>query len=286
MSIDRIAMKSSTWAWDRQRESERVGLQLGEESITDFLVLNLKKWGSGKLLVDTFTRRQESLNGADWEWWLTDSSGKWLGMRVQAKILNLKSAKYEHLHFKNKHGSQVETLLKDAKRHNLVPMYCLYSYWKFGTVKQAWKCKTHNPSIRHYGASLLSPYQVKAFQTSGEKKLNSVATYLRPMHCLFCSSRKGTSDTGLAHKALDWLKDAELLAPTGIDAEGANAIEFTRDVQSERVEKESSDSFVKTSPPHYVRALQQGAENWQELNLANERLRRITIFTQTDEQST
>jgi len=102
MELDEIAIKNSGWAWDSLREARKHSYQVGEESITDFLVLNIKKWGKGRIVVDTFTRHKEAVNGSDWEWWFTGTSGKWLGMRVQAKVLNLKSEKYEHLYHANR----------------------------------------------------------------------------------------------------------------------------------------------------------------------------------------
>ncbi|WP_041273436.1 hypothetical protein [Desulforapulum autotrophicum] len=73
-----ILLKNSVWAWNRLREARTLGYQLGEESITDFLILNLKKNGGKKFFINSFTRHAESLNGADWEWWFTGSSGMWL----------------------------------------------------------------------------------------------------------------------------------------------------------------------------------------------------------------
>lgn len=108
MDLYEIAVKSSAWAWDRLREARVHNFQIGEESLTDFIILNMKKWGARKIAIKTFTRHQESVNGSDWEWWFTGPSGAWLGMRVQAKVLNLASAKYEHLHYKNKQGQQVD----------------------------------------------------------------------------------------------------------------------------------------------------------------------------------
>ena len=77
MELDKIAIKNSSWTWNKLREARALDFQVGEESITDFVVLNIKKWGVGKISIDTFTRHAESLNGADWEWWFTGPSGKW-----------------------------------------------------------------------------------------------------------------------------------------------------------------------------------------------------------------
>lgn len=67
MRLDEIALKNSAWAWHKLREAKTHDVQMGEESLTDFIVLNIKKWGAGKIIVDTFTRHEESINGSDWE---------------------------------------------------------------------------------------------------------------------------------------------------------------------------------------------------------------------------
>jgi hypothetical protein len=165
MELDEIAIKNSGWTWDRLREARKHSCQVGEESITDFVVLNIKKWGKGKIIVDTFTRHQEAVNGSDWEWWFTGSSRKWLGMRVQAKVLKLNSEKFEHLHHSNKNGKQVELLIQDANNNGLVPLYCMYTNWRPGDYRASWKCNTYKPSVRHYGTAILNPDEVKMGST-------------------------------------------------------------------------------------------------------------------------
>lgn len=76
MELDEIAIRNSAWAWSKLREARTLDFQVGEESLTDFIVLNIKKWGDGKIAIDTFTRHAESLNGSDWEWWFTGPSNK------------------------------------------------------------------------------------------------------------------------------------------------------------------------------------------------------------------
>jgi len=205
MSISQLLIKNSGWTWDRLRESRNLGYQIGEESMTDFLILNLKKYGAGKLLVKSFTRHAESTNGADWEWWLTGPSGAWIGMRIQAKIINLQSEKFEHLHHKNRHGAQVDLLLSDASRHQLIPLYCMYCNWDPKKYKTPRKCLTYKPSVRHYGNSILGASFVKELQKNNKKHLVSIINHLLPMHCIFGS--KGHSLKGdLPVRAFKYLK--------------------------------------------------------------------------------
>lgn len=267
MELDELAIKNSGWAWDSLREARKHNYQVGEESITDFLVLNIKKWGKGRIVVDTFTRHKEAVNGSDWEWWFTGSSGKWLGMRVQAKVLNLKSEKYEHLHHGNKNGQQVDLLIHDANKNGLVPIYCMYTNWKPGDYQAGWKCNTYRPSVRHYGTAILNPEEVKRLQKTGENHLNSVIGSLRPMHCIFCCS--GYSSGDLPERALGWLEEADLLAaPEDGQGEGANKY------------------VLKDSPPYYVAQMLEGDLQDDFIDLQDTRLKRVTVFREVNEENT
>ena len=255
MDLDEIAIKNSAWTWNKLREARALNFQIGEESITDFIVLNIKKWGIGKIAVDTFTRHAESVNGSDWEWWFTGPSGKWLGMRVQAKVLNLTSEKYEYLHHKNKHGFQVDLLIDDANKNGLIPLYCMYTNWDPQKYKINWECHTHKPTVRHYGTSILSPQTVKRLQLKSETRLSSVIVSLKPMHCLFCCS--GFSAGDLPDRALGWLAGAGLL-------EGIN----------DRVENE----YLRNKAPYYVYQMLQGGLDDEFVDVNDNRLKRITVF--------
>ncbi|MEW8524845.1 MAG: DUF6615 family protein [Candidatus Thiodiazotropha endolucinida] len=263
MELQEIAIKNSGWTWDRLREARSLNYQVGEESITDFLVLNIKKWGKGKIVVDTFTRHKEAVNGSDWEWWFTGPSGKWLGMRIQAKVLNLISEKYEHLHHNNKNGQQVDLLVSDAKINGLVPLYCMYTNWKPGDYQASWKCITFKPSIRHYGAAILSPYKVKSLQKTKDNRLASIIDSLRPMHCIFCCT--GFSKGDLPSRALGWLKGAGLLGEPGNGSE-----------------EEINNITLKDSPPYYVTQLLEHNIQDDFIDLQDTRLKRVTVFRETD----
>ncbi|MBT4290524.1 MAG: hypothetical protein HOD92_24625, partial [Deltaproteobacteria bacterium] len=186
MKIEKLLIKNSGWTWDRLREARKLGYQIGEESVTDFVILNLKKYGAGKLQVNSFTRHEEAINGADWEWWLTGPSGSWIGMRIQAKIINLQSEKFEHLHHTNKHGTQLDQLIKDASRNCLVPLYCMYSNWDPQKYKTPKNCPADKNSVRHYGNSIVGIDVVKNLHKRKKKDLASIIRYLIPMHCIFC----------------------------------------------------------------------------------------------------
>ncbi|OPX54101.1 hypothetical protein SAMN02745127_01526 [Oceanospirillum multiglobuliferum] len=266
MNIDEILIKNSNWAWNKLREARKLGFQLGEESITDFLILNIKKLGGTKLIVESFTRHKESVNGADWEWWFTGPSGKWLGMRIQAKVLKLDSEKYEHLHHHNKNGKQVDLLVQDAIRGNMVPTYCMYTNWDPSKYDTPWKCKTHKTSVRHYGTALLSTSKVRQLQATKETRLSMIINSLRPMHCIFCCSGHGGTD--LPSRALNYAKSTGLL-----------------DSMMDNAEPKNSDNFevlLRDRPPFYVEQLLEGGLEDSFIDVNDQRLKTITVFIEAE----
>jgi len=262
MELDEITIKNSTWAWNKLREARKLDYQIGEESLTDFIILNIKRWGSGKIAVKSFTRHDESLNGADWEWWFTGPSGRWLGMRVQAKVLNLASEKYKHLHHKNKNGHQVDLLISDARKKRLVPIYCMFTNWDTKKYKAGWTCRTYKPTVRHFGTAILNPHFVKQLQSSNETRLSSIIDSLRPMHCIFCCSGFGGGD--LPTRALNWLQGAGILQGTD-DGEG----------YEEAV-------YLHGEAPFYVYQMLEHDLEGDFFDLQDERLKRVTVFRELE----
>lgn len=255
MDLHEIAIKNPGWVWDRLREARNNDFQLGEESLTDFIILNLKKHGKGKISVDTFTRHKESLTGADWEWWLTGPSGKWLGMRIQAKVINLKSEAFEHIHYKNRHGFQVDTLIKDAAKNNLIPLYCMYTNWVPYDYKPTITCKSFKNSVRHFGTSIISPNDV--IKIRPKNKLSTLIKYLRPLHCIFCCGGYGGTD--LPTKALAFSRETGLISATNDDTE-------------------VNVELLKDEPPYYVYQLLEGELEDDFIDIQDENLKRVTVI--------
>jgi hypothetical protein len=76
--------------------------------------LELKIKHPREIITTTFTKPKEAVTGADWEWRLTGPSDDWLGFRVQAKVIELQSSRYEHLHYKNPKKPDFQADLSEA----------------------------------------------------------------------------------------------------------------------------------------------------------------------------
>ena len=111
------------WVFKRLGLDRVINHQTSEETITDEIIRRLKIWkinnSNSKFSIREFTKQQEAINGADfeWDWYFVDSSGKnWLGFRIQAKVLNLKSNRFLLKGCSLSSPNNVNQLLKTDKK--------------------------------------------------------------------------------------------------------------------------------------------------------------------------
>jgi hypothetical protein len=232
---------------ERLGACRQVGHQLLEETITDLLILELKRLHPREIFCQTFTKPQESMTGADWEWWLTDPSrSRWLGLRVQAKVLELKSDSFAHLHYKSKRGRAYQTtrLKRAAEADGLAPFYCLYTH-----APAAAKGWLRFGSAAGYGCSLLPVKHVEKLRRRGKRTdFSSVMAEAVPWSMLVCVSAVATTSgkpvtfpdfaAGMVDGELPWLWDDE-------DG-GTEAVQLPL------------KPGIRKSPPLYVTAMMEG----------------------------
>lgn len=187
--------------WSRLAVARNVRHQPGEEGFTDNIVIELRRRHPTDIFIQPFTKPAEGQTGADWEWWFLARNGSCVGFRVQAKIIELSSEKYPHLHYRRNQQTpfQCDTLIQRAlsNPHRTFPMYCLYTNWlNFDSRRgQSWPCGSYPYAAESYGCSVTSAFSVRALRLSGRKNtLADVFPAMRPWHCLVCCSKFGGSD--------------------------------------------------------------------------------------------
>lgn len=277
-------IKSSGWIWSSLRQARKFDLQLKEESVTDFLIINLRRWKPSDVYIKTFTRSEEVTTGSDWEWWFTGPSGKWLGMRIQAKVIKLSTSRYEHLDYKR--GAQREQLIKDAKKHKMIPAYCLYTNWpahEHKILKKQSKRATFRRTV--YGAALLSVDDAATLQTSNYKSLEQAMPYLRPLQELFCQEPSQIEELpNLIYHNLLWIGIFQpSTKPENPNRSTEQAILDTLDDRSTERDRfrNTEDGFVQNDAPAYVYQLAEAQPQPTQLRgLDDNNLNRVTIFQQ------
>lgn len=176
--------------------ARRLDHQLLEETITDLNLLELKDRHSTEVTCRNFTKREEGLNGADWEWWLTNSAQtSWLGLRVQAKVLNLATGSFPHLHYRRGSSAYQSTKLKSsAFAAGLVPLYCYYLHDSRLSTILLEDCGTFPYAAESYGCSLGTVTAVERLRRAKRDDLRAVLADAVPWHCFVCCSGYGGSD--------------------------------------------------------------------------------------------
>jgi len=224
--------------WHFVHDSRLSKFQLKEETVTDLNMLAIKQLHSREVHMQAFTKREEGKNGADWEWWFTNASNQWIGFRVQAKIINIASNEFEHLHYKSPTTGtiQCDNLIKEAlaNPYPKIPLYCLYLQTDDTGELPQWNCPTVVPINYLWGCSLASAFSVKRLRAASEKHLTHLEPYLRMWHCLVCCTGHG------GRNSIERINNYSSIN-FGIDSEAATELGL-----------EVPDSFIIDTPPPYV----------------------------------
>lgn len=256
MSLCQTFRNLSYKTWMQLGKARQVKHQMLEESITDLLMVELKSQNPYEIITKTFTRKQEGKNGADWEWWFVDSSGKkGIGFRVQAKIINFQSNSFEQLHYLKTSKTkgkvyQTDLLIQEARRKHLIPLYCLYIHDEniWSSVKDPVKFALNNllfpcSSVEHLGCSILSTKVVKNLKASNQRHLKDVVNHIYPWHFLVCPPSLKGSNLDLPNKVLGCVTEHDLLEDQDdADTHYRELPDYVKNMINQSYENSSNDS--------------------------------------------
>jgi hypothetical protein len=182
--------------WGEIRNGEEVGIRVGEESITDRLLLDLSL-AFPLTKVIKWNRLQEGrTTGADWDWWFFDpAAGAGVGLRIQAKRVDYFNEEFNGLAASNQWGDQRTMLQSSAAAAGLHPLYCFYLASRVPRAGRT-LCGSHEsgesppgwpgPPEEIYGCSLVGPATVETAISTRDSSLNFFWRFLLPWACLFC----------------------------------------------------------------------------------------------------
>lgn len=201
--------KVSSDTWFRIQESRGLLHLLGEETLTDLLILDLLRQHIPDIHIEVFTKNREGKNGADWEWWFRDKSGKCVGMRVQAKVIDKSGKIFEHLHYPypnynklKKSSYQCEKLIASANDefYPLIPVYCLYTHWS-SPPELISNLIGFKPTIYNqasFGCSIIAAENIRKLRMKKNKrehnrKLVDTLPYSMPLPYLLCNAHDSSN---------------------------------------------------------------------------------------------
>jgi hypothetical protein len=202
--ICRTFQSLSKRTWRIMRDGTIYKCMPSEESITDFLLLDLKRRHQVEIQIVKFSQKQEgTTTGADWEWWFGDGSN-WFGIRVQAKKISPIALTYSQLD-KVSGGTgrkQVDLLIADAKCHGLWPIYILYNYWTNSRkASPPWRCKSFPQSGPLWGCSFADADSIKGQIANKQNSLYDIGMMMMPWHCLVCCRGYARENATLPYRA-------------------------------------------------------------------------------------
>lgn len=187
----KLARRRSEATWDTLRRARLARLRIGEETLTELNLVELVLGGGGQIRVFPFTKHVEARNGADWEWWVRGVSGAWVGMRVQAKVLDARTDAYDHLWYSKAGVLQIDRLITAALAGPVprFPLYMLYNNWDPATRSLPWSCGGRRYwAARAMGCAVAAATTLRPLQKRKDgKQAVHVLELSTPFHCLFCA---------------------------------------------------------------------------------------------------
>jgi hypothetical protein len=151
-----------------------------EESITDWLLYELKVRLPFITYVPFSRNTEGTVTGADWEWWILFSNFSYK-FRVQAKMVKPNKDNYYSIAYTNLHGMQIEMLINDAIQNNSIPLYAFYT-----RIANKVQC---GANITDEGVYLSDANRIlENIIISGKKytDVDDVLQYSIPLSCLLC----------------------------------------------------------------------------------------------------
>lgn len=226
-------INAAKFSWDTLGRGARCHLSIGEETITDMILLRLAHGHPREIAIHKYARQEEAKSGADWEWWFLGPSTAF-GMRVQAKRLHCVGQEYESL----RDQEQLTRLIDKAKAApRRWPAVCFYNHW----------------AVRHANNSVRS-------LSRGTKPISRWGCAIAPATRIECCLSKQPGKIGRSlHTVLPWCKPWDILVCGGAHA-NTNTADKVAVAAAAAVDDAVSDDWLvcREATPPYVLSLSDG----------------------------
>ena len=159
-----IAERIAQSTWERLKHSRDYRVRLGEETLTDILILDLARWNaSGRFCLHQPTKHDESKEGADLEIWIRVGWNSAVHLVIQAKKLG-SAGRYDHLNPRASRGNdrQIDRLDHHARDVNAIPLYLFYNDVDNAEASSCWHCCQQTCDERQTGCTLVPSWCVRA----------------------------------------------------------------------------------------------------------------------------
>lgn len=178
----------SEYVWDLLTEGKRFGISLGEETISDLILIEIAKRNYHYLSIRKSSKERESKEGTDWEFWIGSIRMGWVRYALQAKKMDYNQYSYKSL--KHKVGDdgmlQHEILREHARVTKAIALYAFYNIPKDKMISDYWNCDK-TISIKKLGVTIANLESVvKAINKKRGKNFPTIHAFntTRPLYCL------------------------------------------------------------------------------------------------------
>ena len=254
----------STKTWNLLGNAYNNNFSIGEETITDINLLELKIRQPNLLYEYKFSRREEGCNGADWAWIIVGKTGKTFMLFVQAKKLFNGSMRYENLiHTKNP-TEQIDKLILNKFYFQIglpiYPIYVFYNYFSSVDYITPCNCSQMLP-MQLAGCSYADAFSIRNEIIKGNNSFKDLKKYQYAWSCLLCCNENGgksNPDDDLADYFFKKIINSEEFHKTQL-------------LNNEKEIPLTTESLLLREPPSFVKDIIKGIElhenPFQKLNL-------------------
>ena len=212
-TLDVLLEKLAQNTWENLREAKALSVRFGEETITDTLMLQLRRRGFS--VFKQTSLHDEAKFGTDFECWVGSDSTGWVGYAIQAKKLGFRTGIYQNLgHVVKGPGRRQIDILEDyARNRGMTARYCLYSHSP--RVPNAFlSCCSRSFPEAELGCTITPPGTIEsAIATPGGKGFHCLQRHsvTVPWRCLaVCPRLRGALASGsVSEDGLSPLLDSE-----------------------------------------------------------------------------
>lgn len=127
--------------WSRLGHANQLQAPLGEETLTDLLVLDMLPHRRAKgFWLSTTTKPAEHRCGADLLVAVRHQTGRWSRLALQAKKLNPDDNRYPAFAYVSRSKEQLKKLERFARQLHALPLYLLYNHSHTARCSKHWHC--------------------------------------------------------------------------------------------------------------------------------------------------
>ena len=199
-----VAERIAESTWNRLREAQQLYVRLGEETLTDLLVLDFLVSAPNNIKFVQTTKPQEAVQGTDLVVYVRRDANKADIYAVQAKRLSV-TGRYDSLNHRSGQMQQwqIDVLERYAEEQKAIPLYLLFNYVDDQSAPR-WHCCRQTIDKRQFGCTLVPSWQIrKAISKRGYRTFDYIHSdrAALPWRCAFACRNNQTTWGRIREKA-------------------------------------------------------------------------------------